>query len=306
MHAPRATGRPQIQDLAEDRSQTRARSVAWLLVALLATACSFDTRIDTPIEPDASLPDASPPAPTLHLLLSEIKTSNDILLREFIEVFNPTEEPISLGNYYLADTSVYARLPAIVGGELATVDDGDFIARFPSSPILMPGRVITVAIQTSVQRPFATANFAVASGDGTASMLEAFSGSIPPGPNLSNDDGEGIALFLWDQSSDLVTDVDLFNAGFVIFEGNELANKSGIAIDGPDAGDEPTAYATDAYSLPLPPRSNGINEAFVRVSLEVGETQAGGNGIDGHDETTEDTLISWDLAAESPGVAPAI
>ena len=203
----------------------------------LTIACTFDTRSES--VPDGSPPDSSPTDAgsdagfsATHLLLSEIKTSDGRNLREFIEIFNPTASAIDLDEYYLADTALYARLPAILGGEPAVVAAGDFIARFPDASTIEAGGVAVVALRSNPLHPFVGADFGVEPNDATPRMVEAFPASISSVPQLENV-GEGIALFRWNGASDLVEDLDLFNAGFQIPPGDALANKTGIAIDGP-------------------------------------------------------------------------
>ncbi len=271
----------------------------------LTIACTFDTRSES--VPDGSPPDSSPTDAgsdagfsATHLLLSEIKTSDGRNLREFIEIFNPTASAIDLDEYYLADTALYARLPAILGGEPAVVAAGDFIARFPDASTIEAGGVAVVALRSNPLHPFVGADFGVEPNDATPRMVEAFPASISSVPQLENV-GEGIALFRWNGASDLVEDLDLFNAGFQIPPGDALANKTGIAIDGPDVDDETSTYADDAYTMPMPIRANGFSEAFVRIAGETGETAQDGNGVNGHDETTEDIRSSWSFASDSPG-----
>jgi hypothetical protein len=113
-------------------------------------------------------------------------------------------------------------------------------------------------------------------------------------------------LFYWDGTSDLVRDVDMLLVGTPT-SGNLLADKSGYAQDGPDAGAASTAYATDARTLAAQPSAPGDGESTKRIAPEAGETHSGGNGLTGDDETSEDIATSWDSSytAPTPGVVPA-
>ena len=80
-------------------------------------------------------------------------------------------------------------------------------------------------------------------------------------------------------------------------------------VRGPDA-DSPvaTAYAIDALSIPTQ-TAPGAAKSTKRIALEsiATETPSGGNGLGGHDETSEQTNVTWDSAAytaPTPGVVP--
>ncbi|MGN6106246.1 MAG: hypothetical protein ACTHU0_14150, partial [Kofleriaceae bacterium] len=130
-----------------------------------------------------------------------------------------------------------------------------------------------------------------------------FAGS---GATLTNA-GELIALFWWDGQDDRVRDVDLLLAG-VPTAANGLVDKSGVAIDGPDADAIPTAYLPDARTMTAQSSTPGSGKSTQRILVETGhEIQAGtGNGLTGHDETSENTSATWDstFGTPTPGVVP--
>lgn len=253
--------------------------------------------VDAPVgpHPDAATPiDGMVMATGAHLLLSEIclaPTPN-----ELIEIVNPTNQTIDLAKYYVSDNGTYWKLP----GALASLDSGDFIARFPNGATIGPGAVQTIALDTAAN--FTTAygmapTYSIASGTMT---LVQNSGT----PSLTNG-GELVALFYWDQQSDNVKDVDLMVAGQAT-AANALGNKSGMPMDGPDTGTQATNYQTDANTLVAQTGTPGNALSTKRIMVETGhETQAGGNGITGDDETSEDTTVTWDttFTAPNPGVA---
>jgi hypothetical protein len=139
-------------------------------------------------------------------------------------------------------------------------------------------------------------------GDGVPGMID-------PGPDLVgvsyiqasaglSNAREVIVLFFWDGSSDLVQDVDIVqwsNAGSDFF--TVSPNKTGVTVDGPDADDVPTPYLPDTAPLDQDLAAFGAHDfgfTVTRVDFAEGaETSAGGNGIAGHDETSEDYSQTW-------------
>ena len=251
-----------------------------------------------PPAPDAppGTPDAAPPMFGVHLLLTEISLAPTP--GELIEIKNPTSGTIDLTNYYVTDAPTYFRLPA----GTQTVDTFDFIARFPAGSSIPAGGVITIAVDTaaSFQTNYAVApTFAITGG----TMIV-----IPPAGtyNLTNG-GEPVVLFRWDGASDLVTDVDIVIAGTPT-AGNALLAKTAMALDGPDPDVTPTAYATDAMTIPNK-SAPGSGSSTKRLMIETGyELQLGtGNGVGGDDETSENTAVTWDgsmYSASTPGATP--
>jgi hypothetical protein len=239
-----------------------------------------------PDDPDAA-PPAAGPAP---LLLSEVVLAPTG--GELIEIVNPTANAVDLSTYYLTDVPTYFRLPA----DAQTIDSSDFIARFPAGASIPAGGVVTVAVATTAE--FTTAygvapTYSIASGtmtvvgvNGTATLTNA---------------GELIALIHWDGTADLVVDVDLLLAG-VPTAANGLSAKTGTAVDGPDANATTSAYVTDAGSLPAQASAPASGLSTKRITLEAGhETQNGaGNGVLGHDETSEVTTTTWDATYTAP------
>jgi len=250
-----------------------------------------DAPVGTP-DAMASTPDATPMGG--HLLLSEVVLAPTG--GEMVEIVNPTAATVDLSTYYVTDTPTYFRLPA----GTQTIDTSDFIARFPAGATIAPGAVITVAIDSAAnfQTTYAVApTYAVTGG----TMIVLASGT----QTLTNG-GEPIVLFRWDGASDRVTDVDIVNAG-TPSAGNALIDKSGIAIDGPDAGTTTTAYATDAMTIPTTTAPSS-GKSIKRILAETGhETQNGtGNGPGGDDETSEQIGTTWDstYTAPTPGTSP--
>jgi len=224
-----------------------------------------------------------------HLLLSEIvlQTSD----AEFIEIFNPTQSAIALDNYYLADNQQYPYLP--VG--LPSLTPGDFVVQFPAGTSIAPGGVIVIATDgAGFESEYAQlADFEIKSTSGTTTdmiEIETFNSSITNG-------GEGVVLFHWNGTDNVVQDVDLMNAG-VPTALSEIVDKTGIA-----------GYLQDAHTMPYqdqtPPAGYGFSTK--RIQLEgANEISSRGNGITGNDETSEDISITWDqvYTAPTPGNVP--
>jgi hypothetical protein len=132
-------------------------------------------------------------------LLSEVYSQ--ISVQEFVEVVNPTATAVALDNYYLADTPLYAGLPA----GAPAVHARDFIVQFPPGASIGPGEVIVVArfAEGFVGRYGAAPDYSIVDNEGGPEMLAA---SVGATPDLA-DVGEGIVLFYWDGLSDVVDDV---------------------------------------------------------------------------------------------------
>jgi hypothetical protein len=244
--------------------------------------------------PDAPMADAMPdamPGVGTHLLLSEIELAPSG--GEFIEIVNPTAQAIALDNYYLSDNGTYFRLPA----GTQSLDSGDFIARFKAGTNIASHGVVTVSLDTA-------ANFTAATGVApTYSLADATITTVASSgtPSLTNG-GEVVVLFTWDGTSDLVTDVDIMLAGAPT-SANGLVSKSGVTVKG-------STYKTDAGTITNQAATPGSGKSTKRLTLETGhETENGtGNGMNGDDETSEQTGTTWDkgsFTAPTPGLVPA-
>ncbi len=238
--------------------------------------------------------DGPPPQTSAKLLLTEVVLAPS--MGEFIEIANPGAAPIDLSGYYLSDSGTYFRLPE----GSPTVDSTDFIVKFPAGATIPPQGVITVAIDS-------VANFTTTYGSAPTYSLATMTPIASSGvPSLTNG-GEIIVLFTWDGTSDNVRDVDLLLAGAPT-AANGLVDKSGVAIDGPDADSTPTAYKPDARTIAAQATAPASGKSTKRTAQENGfQTGSAGNGVTGADETSENTSQTWDTtySAPTPGVVPA-
>ncbi len=250
-----------------------------------------------------SVPMATAQSPG-HLLISEFAV--EPTAGEFIEIYNPTDAAIDLTNYYLTDATFAGGgtfYYNIVEGGGGGGGFGDFHAQFPAGAMIAAGEHQTVALNGSDN--FA-ATYGVdptyelfedgATADAIPDMLEATDGSIGGQGGLSNS-GEFVVLYYWDGASDLVKDVDYLVWG----DKAEAVDKTGVSIDGPDADTDSSTYLADTpiadqYIVNTDNDDDGNPHdadltAQRRLDLEDVENWSAGNGIAGHDETSENT--SW-------------
>ncbi len=251
---------------------------------------------------------AEPPAGGDGLLLSEIVVTPTAA--EFIEITNTGDGVIDLSNVYLTDATFagggtyYYQVVLGAGGGGGF---GDFHARFPDGASIAPGEYQTISLAGSDS--FST-EFGIdptyelfedgAVADGVPDMREAFPGSIGGQGGLSNS-GEVVILYSWDGASDLVQDVDYAVWGDKV----EAVDKTGVAIDGPDADGTTSTYlpdtAIDSQDV-LALGSHSFGNSWQRVDLAEGtEVQSGGNGATGSDETSENLSGTWTESAPTPG-----
>lgn len=282
-------------------------------VVVACASCTFDPAGGVPASvsdaaPPGATPDSGPPRPT-HLLLSEVAAGPDSL--EFVEIFNPTCLPIDLATYYLTDQPTYALMPSW-GRRAPLPGRMNAILRFPSGSIIADGAAVVVARDGAA---FADAfghpaEFAI-TDPGSSTPMDLIAYRSTPDMLIANS-GEPIALFEWDGQRDLVRDIDIVIAGEAPASSHQLIAKQEVApggVDGPDADSIGTYYRPDQASLPAMAERDATAGSYQRIAFEAGfELATGGNGTDGHDETSEDTRATWEQEAgtpPSPGAVPA-
>lgn len=232
-----------------------------------------------------------------HLILSEIGLYPSIqspISAEFVEIFNPTGQPVELENYYLTDSNKYIEIPA-APGHLVDTNTTDNVLRFPPGSVLEPGQVAVVTGGAQVLLDiFYDGSKARYDKETSGALLFEVENTSEEAPNmiaLNNDvekplnfnltnvsdkNGEFVILFYWDGKSATVRDVDIAAWGSPTSRQNSFSPKGGdYALD---AG----IHSTLSISV------SRDDSVLVRVSTdEPSETATGGNGITGHDETTE-------------------
>ena len=200
---------------------------------------------------------------------------------EMIEIYNPTSEIIDLSNYYLSDQNDYYNW---VYGNSSNLSSQDFLIKFPDNSQVEPQSLFSITTQT-------ISDFSIYYGyEPDISIIdtefEVF--EIGSNANLSNSQ-EMLILFYWDGSSETIKDVDYF-----------LWGNSGQAVS--KTIDEGYVYNDTSIENQIFIRNYGASiysdSLYVRDSIdETNENQNEGNGITGHDETSEDLASSWLIQA---------
>ena len=229
-----------------------------------------------------------------HVLISEIGVAP--AGGEFIEVYNPTNAEVDLTDYYRSDNSVYWTFAAGQAWNPPTDNEGtDFLARFPKGTKLPAGGVVVIATDPTYKDTFgACPDFTLKGAfDGcqTLAMNAPADGAIGTVAGLSNS-REMVVLFKWDgDTSHNLEDVDYVTWG-ADFEDATRVDKSG-------QGSYVADTARASQKAAAAPKAT---ESIERCKLDSGEKLSGGNGITGHDETSEDLAASFSVqAAPSPG-----
>ena len=223
-----------------------------------------------------------------HVIFTEVVlTPSD---GEYVEISNPTESAVDLTNYYLTDgtdissSKLYYNLP--VEDDYWSGSSTDFICRFPNGYTLAPGAAIKISLRdNSAYESVYGQTPDISLDDDMLSVSEDSDTKGNPGAPKLHNSSETLILFYWDGSSEIVKDVD-----YLIWGDNSFAiDKSGV--DG-YLSDTPTSSQS---LMPV----HATNEKLVRLdkSSEGGETQANGNGITGHDETSEPLADTWTTAS---------
>ncbi|MGH7598245.1 MAG: T9SS type A sorting domain-containing protein, partial [bacterium] len=267
--------------------------------------------------------------PGQHLLISEICVRP--AFGEFMEIHNPTESFVELNGYYLTDNANFndnAYTLLVEGSDFLDVQSGDFFIRFPDGAEIGPGEYQTVA--------FRAIDFRKRYGSSVNPTYEIIA-SDPAVPDMNSlrpvtgaigfeDADEVVILLKWDSVSDLIEDVDYVVWGRFtpIVEKNgsfkdekQLAarlaadpldiavNKTGIGIDGVDSNAVRSYYDNETVDLqqrPVAGQAHVLLKSWQRrpAPREFDELNAGGNGISGHDETSENLARAFKQAKPTP------
>lgn len=239
-----------------------------------------------------------------HLLLSELNGGSDP--QQFIELFNPTGLPIDLSNVYFTDADDLDTSKSVEYYFMPTGADygpdnaaADFMVRFPAGATIAPGACVTIALEGSgfLAAYGKAADYCVRdAAGGSAQMLTSTgSGVWTADPDLAGflfPSGEPITLFTWDGQSDLVKDLDYVYWGTKSASGaNDPHDKTAVAVDGPDADTTPSVYLADT---PAAQQASVTGNLIQRIDFTEGaERRTGGNGLTGHDETSEDVDVTF-------------
>lgn len=240
-----------------------------------------------------------------HLVISEVAVTPNAA--EFIEIYNPGNGAVDLSDYWLADNSAYHTITSGDPWAPEGTPGSDFAAKFPDGASLAGGARIVIGTHPDYSTQYnacptyfiAEAPVECMSADVPVLEVLATVGGDPlePGTLLSNS-REMLVLFRWDGVVDSnVEDVDYVTWGDE-FEDVTRIDKTGIGTYAAD-----TARAMQKPAL-APFGMNSIERC--PDGVEVGEKSAGGNGITGHDETSEDLGAAFKAGMmRTPGAANA-
>ena len=217
-----------------------------------------------------------------HLLLTQIVTQPTA--GESFSIYNPTDSPIDLTNYYICDDEDYYTMQTEDELSPSHIASG-FTARFPSINI-ESGDTLNIILNENYTEYYGEEFIPdiIMYGADNNSMLETEIGSFGGASDKINDDAEMIILFYWDGNlSSPIQDVDYFIWG----SSQNAFDKSDVPEYENDTPIESQLFfETEAETY----------YAYSRIGTEeIDETQTGGNGITGHDETSENFRESWEI-----------
>ena len=210
-----------------------------------------------------------------HLIFNRICTTPD--QAEMIEIYNPLSSEIDLSNYYLSDSDKYYQW---INGE--SIGNFDFVIKFPTGLTIASQETIIITTQSNAD--FSNHYDQIADISLIDTDFESFEFGI--NPNLSASE-EMLILFYWDGISSIVQDVDYFLWGDYD-KGVYKSTDEGYTYN--DTPLENQIFIRD-YS-----EADFSDSLYVRNNInENDEIQSGGNGITGHDETSENIVSSWSI-----------
>ena len=218
-----------------------------------------------------------------HLIFSKICIAPNAA--QMVQIYNPTPDAINLndgsGSYYLTDganPSTDKYYYNITSGEnFWSESTSDFFIEFPENTIIESDSYLTISMHDSeIYNGYYDSSpdlslYEIA-GEDSYYNFEAISVLGP---------SESLILFFWDGSSSTVKDVDYF-----LWGNNTYAiDKSGVDGYFPDTPVDLQTYIEEADE----------NFSYSRLSNEEFEENTSGNGITGHDETSENLSLSWEI-----------
>jgi len=210
----------------------------------------------------------------------------------YIKLQNPTAETMVLSDYYLTDATdtgagkFYYLLPT--ANDYWSADVFDFILRFPDGYSIAAGADLVIGVYDSTTYQSEYASFPDLTIQESFRPAVAGSPSKPVMPfNVLDTANETLVLFKWDSIATVVLDIDYLIWG-----------NTSHAIDKTGTGDylDDTPVASQSF-MPI----HVDNEKLLRTTDEGSETTSGGNGISGHDETSEDLATTWQVVPLSSG-----
>ena len=234
-----------------------------------------------------------------HLLINEVVLQPSA--GEYISITNPTGAEINLSDYYLTDGTdkingkYYYNLPS--DADYWSGGSTDFIARFIDTTISAGGTLILGLGRTS---DYVATYGSLPHLSLKDDMLNAVDGATTIGgsPNVKLDNvAESLVLFHWDGISTTVDDVD-----YLVW-GTDSSTASTYTVD---------KSLVPGYAADTPVENQSFmtthfdGSKLIRIGEEGTETTSGGNGITGHDETSENLADTWsavDLTIVKPQIS---
>ncbi len=249
-----------------------------------------------------------------HIVFSEVRTQPGN--NEGIEIYNPTNASVDLSDYRiynatfispdgLSDCRYYNHAILIDGGTCGEAFT-DFDIQFPAGSSIGAGQIRVIAINGATSF-CAAGNCANAMPDfeipptdgGQSATVPDMRGvwHLNQAAGLLTNASEDLILYKWDgvQGSN-VQDVDYF-----IYGNGIRTDKTGVGtylndtlVAAQQVFDSGTLLADAGFAN---------SSSYVRGCYnELGETKTGGNGITGHNETSENLGASWFLGTPNFGV----
>jgi len=208
-----------------------------------------------------------------HLIFNRICITPDE--SEMIEIYNPLNESVDLSNYYLSDSDKYYQW---INGE--SIGNFDFLIKFPDGTSIDSQGTYVITTQSNAD--FSDSYDFMPDLSLVDSDLEIFDFGI--NPNLSGSE-EMLVLFYWDGISSIVQDVDYFLWGDYD-KGFSKTTEEGYPYN--------DTLLEDQIFIRNHGSSDFYDSLYVRLDInEYDEIQSDGNGITGHDETSENFIASW-------------
>jgi hypothetical protein len=254
-----------------------------------------------------------------HLVISEVRVTPT--QGEAVEIYNPTTATITLTDYWLynatftsSDGGLDCRYYDHTTNPACGQGFGDFDLRFPAGASIGPGQTKVIAITgaanfnsqcdggcTSTQPP----DFEIPPPAGGDPTVPDMIGTWDPSPgNFTNfgfltNGSEELVLYQWNgQQGGAIKDVDYFLWGTNLSVRTDKTGVPGFVADTPVASQRPITVSATA--------GNSYQRACYN---ETTETATGGNGVSGHDETSEDLGTNFivgppSFGQKTPGTAP--
>lgn len=221
--------------------------------------------------------------PDTHVVLTAVSPGyTGASALEFVALYNPTSSSVDLTNYYLSDAD-----PVYFDTTSPAVAAGDWVVRFPSGALIAANDTITVAlsaVDVHAILPGVHLDYEITSSNTGIPDMTIVATS---GTRAFTNAGEPAILFYWNGSSVGVQDVDM-----LVFGTGVVPNKTGTA-----------GHVGDSASMtkPAAPAAGQIlrRTSFMQGDTSTNERRPGGNGLTGHDETSESASVSWAASNDS-------